>query len=775
MYLKEKTSKRYADYIPYAGLIGNQDNAIAVTKNGIIIRTFFIEVKNLAYASDYEINETFKALKHSIKFISDGKWLLYIDAFRTKTKAKTTLSIRNNAPAAAKAFNHYHNKSIGDFFLTDHYLTIAYNPYSERNLKNMFFKQEKNEKNDNFAKALDDFINTTDDMYNTLKNVFASINIIDNKHAMTFFHRCVSPYYHDVLPPEIPFYLDYYLGDAKFIPDSVTKLDDYYIKTISIHDFPSQTRSDMITSLMATDEDFHLSVRFSFLPKEEARKKIKSYRRSHFQKRKGVGALLAETITHEESLLEDSEAISYATDSSEALASLASGDMSFGHVTTTVIIISQDWQVAKTKALKIKKIINEKGYIAKEETLNNPLAFLGTFHGNIKYNSRSPLISTLNLLHLFPLSMPWEGNRKNKHLGDICGTDSPHMITRAGKSPFWLNLNVGDVGHTLVVGPTGGGKSILLNTLALQFLRYPRSRIIFFDKDRSSKWACKNAKGVFLDIGSDDCDFLFNPFAKIANLNYRRWFTEYLIIFLKSKGVTLSSKDENEILKALNTMQHQKIEVNNFESLIDAIQSETTRAALRPFSEGDYSRLFAPVSDNITDSYWTTFEMATLMEMGDDIVRFTLGYIFHQLTTLFKGDPTLLVLDEAWLFLDNEFFAQILREWLKTLRKKNCYVVLATQELADVQSTIFSTIVNACMTKIYLPNNQAAQSENRRLYLDLGLNDSDIETLINAEAKRDYLYHSPKGKQLFDMCLDARQLTILKSNLNQKIIKSNGE
>jgi len=766
MRLKEKKVENFSDYLPYGGFVGDTEEGICITKNGFFLRTYRYALKDFSFAIESEIIEAFRGVGNFFKVLSSEGWAFYLDSFRGKIDASRKNIFEKNAPEAAKNFDVFHLAALGDFFASDHFITFCYNPYfGSRMTKLLFRSKNKTYSKSEFLAAFRIFREKTEDIKGTLSSVFSSIRALSNDESMTFFHRCVSPYFHPVkAPAEVPFYLDYYLSDSTFVPDSVTTLDGFYVHTLSIHDFPIETRSNMITTLMASNMNFHFSLRFVCIPKSEIGGKIKGIRRAHFQKRKGLGGIIAEAITKEGTALEDTEAIAHTEDSSEALSLLAS-DMLFGYLTTTIVVMDKNWETGKETIKNLKKIMNVHGYVGKEEGLNNPLAFLGTIHGNVKYNSRAPLISTDNVAHLFPLSEPWRGDVFNEHLGEISGVNDPHMLVRFGAGYFYLNLNVGDVGHTLVVGPTGAGKSIFLATIALQFYRYPRAKIIFFDKDASSKNVCKNVGGKFFDIGSENCEYLLNPFADVQNVSHQLWLSKYFGEFFKSKGMRVGPKEEAEIFSALESMGKAKVSIDelSFERFQAEVQEEDARAILDFFTlGGEYSRFFAPVKDDIANVPWVTFELGALMQMEESIVKFILGYLFQKVSYSFSGDPVLLIVDEAWIFLDNEFFAGMMREWLKTLRKKNVYVILATQEMSDVHTSISSTIANACMTKIFLPNNQARQSENQRLYFDLGLSDDDLDVLIDAQPKREYLYASPKGKQLFELCLDKKQLKILK-------------
>lgn len=119
------------------------------------------------------------------------------------------------------------------------------------------------------------------------------------------------------------------------------------------------------------------------------------------------------------------------------------------------------------------------------------------------------------------------------------------------------------------------------------------------------------------------------------------------------------------------------------------------------------------------------------------------------------------MLDEAWLFLDHPAFSAKIREWLKVLRKANVAVWFATQSLADVaQSKIMPTLIEACMTKIFLPNSSARNDEVAKFYRMFGLNDKQLDILASSTPKRDYYLTSPQGNRLFSLGLGPLALAV---------------
>jgi type IV secretion system protein VirB4 len=184
------------------------------------------------------------------------------------------------------------------------------------------------------------------------------------------------------------------------------------------------------------------------------------------------------------------------------------------------------------------------------------------------------------------------------------------------------------------------------------------------------------------------------------------------------------------------------------------VQDTELQAALLPYTQdGAYGAIFDGAEDRLKLSDAVLFEMEEIMARPNAAAP-ALLHLFDRLEERFDGRPTLLVLDEAWLFLDSPLFAARIREWLKTLRKKNVAVVFATQSLADVaDSAIAPALIESCPTRIYLPNERAFEPQQRQAYERFGLNETEIELIATAQRKRDYYYASPKGRRLFELDL----------------------
>ena len=161
-------------------------------------------------------------------------------------------------------------------------------------------------------------------------------------------------------------------------------------------------------------------------------------------------------------------------------------------------------------------------------------------------------------------------------------------------------------------------------------------------------------------------------------------------------------------------------------------------------------------------SPFMVFELEDLMNLGDKNLIPVLLYLFHRIENALNGQPSLLILDEAWIMLGHPVFRAKIREWLKVLRKANCAVLLATQSLSDAKrSGIFDVLVESCPTQILLANLSARQEGQRDLYTDMGLNARQIDIIASATPKRDYYVITPHGRRLVQLALGRKALAFV--------------
>jgi type IV secretion system protein VirB4 len=532
--------------------------------------------------------------------------------------------------------------------------------------------------------------------------------------------------------------------------------------------FPGATSPGLLDALNHLNTEYRWVTRFLCLDKAEAKAVLERYRKQWWAKRKGLWTMIKEEAAKQEAALIDNAAASKAADADAALGELGDDLVSFGYLTTTVTVWDPDLELARRKSQRVKEVIQARGFTVKDETLNSTQAWLGSLPGHVYANVRRPIVSSMNLTHLMPLSSVWAGDAVNRHLESVCGVGTPHLYcSTTGSTPFRLHLAVGDVGHTLIIGPTGSGKSTLLGMLALGWLKYPGAQVIVFDKDRSARAATLAVSGTCYEPGNENAPVAFQPLADIDRPAERAWAAQFVMTLLAAQGVEVDHRTQSavdETLVSLATAPRQERTLTLLATQIGSRQ-RTLRDALRPYTlDGNFGQIFDADRDSVTaHASWTMIEMGHLMALGPAVVVPALEYLFHRVEAQFDGRPTLLVLDEAWLFLGHAVFASRLQAWLKTLRKKNVYVVFATQEVADAiaKPELMSTILSACHTKIFLPDEEALTPAMAQAYAAVGLTSAEIAILAKAQKKRDYYYRSVKGRRLFELGLGPAALAFV--------------
>lgn len=742
-----------ADWLPWAGLIAP---GVVLNKDGSFQRTVRLRGPDLDSATQGELIATSARLNNALRRLGSG-WALFVEAERRAAADYPQSDFPEPLSWLVEEERRAAFESDASHFESSYHLTLVYLPAEESRARaaKLLYENSPQEGVD-WRERLTAFMAETDRFFDLLDGVMPEIAWLDDSQTLTYLHATVSTRRHRVGVPEHPFHLDALLADSALVGGLAPMLGDQHLRVVSVRGFPTSTWPGLLDDLNRLGFAYRWSTRFICMDKAEAEKELGRLRRQWFAKRKNVVALLRETIFQQESPLVDTDASNKATDADAALQELGSDQVAFGYVTATVTVLDADAGAADEKLRRVERAIQGRGFVTIPESLNAVDAWLSSIPGNAYANVRQPIISTLNLAHLMPVSAVWAGPERNAHLDG-----PPLIVTRTdGATPFRLVTHIGDVGHTLVVGPTGMGKSVLLATLAMQFRRYASSRIFVFDMGRSMRATILGLGGEHYDLGNDGngvgngCAVAFQPLARIDREGYRTWAAEWLEGRLLQEGVTVGPDEKAAIWSALGSLAGAPVEQRTLTGLSVLLQSNALRQALAPYVLGGaHGKLLDADMDRLGTGSIQCFEMEELMHSKAAVLA-VLGYLFARFDERFDGAPTLLILDEAWLFLDDPVFAARIRQWLKTLRKKNVSVIFATQSLADIQnSSIAPAIVESCASRIFLPNPQATEPQIKVIYEGFGLNRRQIDIVAQAIPKREYYYQSRLGNRLFDLDL----------------------
>ena len=261
------------------------------------------------------------------------------------------------------------------------------------------------------------------------------------------------------------------------------------------------------------------------------------------------------------------------------LQELGSDAIGQAFVTATVTVWDDDPRIADEKLRLIEKVIQGRDFTCMAESVNAVEAWLGSLPGHAYANVRQPPVSTLNLAHMIPLSAVWAGPDRDEHFG------APPLFfgKTEGATPFRFSLHVGDVGHTLVVGPTGAGKSVLLALMALQFRRYPRNQIFAFDFGGSIRAAALAMGGDWHDLGGDLTDgasasVSLQPLSRIHDVPERAWAADWIVNILTREGITTTPEVKEHLWSALTSLASAPVVERTLTGLSVLLQSAGAQA-----------------------------------------------------------------------------------------------------------------------------------------------------------------------------------------------------
>jgi type IV secretion system protein TrbE len=754
-----KKTAALSDYLPWACLVGP---GIVLNKDGSFQRTLRYRGPDLDSATEAELVSVTARLNNVLKRFGAG-WALFFEAERVPANQYPGARFADPAAWLVDQERYAVFSADGAHHESRYYLTFLYLPPPEQEgqVERLLY-----ERSDATAIEIEPqaqlawFVTETDRAFQMLASVLPETEVLGDAETLTYLHGTISSKRQAIAVPDVPTHIDAILCDTPLLGGIEPKLGDQHLRLLTVLGFPNATVPGLLDALNDLGFAYRWTTRWIALDKTDATRHLTRLRRQWFAKRKSVSVLLREVMFNREAALVDPDADNKAADADEALQELGADDVAFGYLTTAIVVMDADAKQANEKLLAVERIINGRGFVTIRETLNAVEAWLGSLPGNPYANVRQPIVHTLNLAHMMPVSAVWAGPDVNRHLNA-----PPLMIAETrGSTPFRLDLHVGDVGHTLIVGPTGSGKSVLLSLLALQFRRFVGAQVMLFDRGRSARAATLAMGGDSIELGLDGTLSL-QPLARIDEPAEIAFALQWITGLLTSEGVRVTPDVKDAVWTALQSLASAPGSERTLTGLAVLIQSSSLVAALSPYTlEGAYGRLFDGSSEQLATTDVLHVEMEQLMQ-HKALIAPVLTYLFHRLEARFDGRPTLLILDEAWTFLDDALFAARIREWLKTLRKKNVAVVFATQSLADIErSTIAPALIESCPTRIFLPNDRALEPQARSVYERFGLNARQVEILSLAAPKREYYAQTARGNRLFELGLGPIALALCGSS-----------
>lgn len=402
----------------------------------------------------------------------------------------------------------------------------------------------------------------------------------------------------------------------------------------------------------------------------------------------------------------EDKAVSQIVEISNALDMAMSGQIAFGEHCLTILCFEESVKRLEFAVNQAIVELSNCGIQPVREKVNLEPAFWGQMPCNESYNIRRAVVNTLNLsafasLHNYPV-----GKAKGNHWGDAVT-----VFNTTSGTPYFFNFHLRDVGHTTIIGPTGAGKTVLMNFLCAQSQKF-NCRMFFFDKDRGAEIFIRAIYGIYtiIDPGAN-CGF--NPLKLSENSENKTFLLDWLKLLVTVNGESIEAEDVKLLSMAVEGNYKLQYEDRILRNIVPFLGMNTEGSLASRIemwhSKGSRASVFDNEVDHIdfTKSNTFGFEMAELLKDTMSLGPVLL-YIFHRINISLDGSPTMIVLDEAWALIDNPVFAPRIKDWLKVLRKLNAFVIFATQSVEDAtKSSISDTLIQQTATQIFLPNLKA--------------------------------------------------------------------
>lgn len=771
--------KGLPDLLDWAALI---DSGLVQGKSGSLMAGYFYRGTDTQSSTPSERNYITSRVNAALSRLGSG-WVTWHDAVRMPSTDYPE-KIRSHFPDQISQM--IDNERRADFQSEDaHYeseyaIIFYFTPldWRKEKIKGYIWNDEEDSTTHNVAdESLSYFLRTLTQIEDTLGDVvkmrrMASFTLTDDfgqEHLhddlVNYLNFCLTGKMLNLIVPRHGMYLDKVIGGVELWHGDTPRIGDNYVCSISIEGYPAETYPNILEVLEYLPIAYRWSTRFIYLDQQDSIAEIGKYKRKWTQRVKGFWTQvfkIKDGKINEDALMMANETLGAETDNS-------SGLVTFGYYTPTIILNHHDRKVLLNNARFVSRELGRIGFNTRIESVAATEVWHGSLPGHPFPNVMRPLIHTLALADLLPLSSVWPGLENNPC--PFYPEESPPLAVTAttGATPFRLNLHVSDVGMVLIFGPIGSGKSTLLAFIAAQFRRYENATITAFDKGRSMYALVKACGGNHYDIGTDHSQ-RFTPLGELETGADIAWADEWVATcFELQTGHGPEPHQISAIHQAMTLLQNSEKGFRSLTEFIATVQDDEVKAALEPYSlTGPLGDLLDATEDGITSSNFNVFEVEELMNMGEKNLIPVLLYLFRRFEKSLKGQPALLILDEAWVMLGHPVFREKIREWLKVLRKANCSVVIATQSLSDaLKSNIFDVLIESCPTKILLPNTEADKKGNDEFPgpLDVlrmfGVNDTQVNILKNAQRKRHYYYMSPEGNRLFDLGLGKAALAFM--------------
>ncbi len=761
------TQRAAADLLDYATLASEE---VIVLKNGGLMKIYELILDDLGSADESRLLQVRTMVKRAVLKLG-GNYAVHVDALRSIVRdylpkasdpGSLTASFDNQKAALLKEEPVFKTR----FYLT---LTKLGEKTAVRALTRIMTEKEGSYSFESGIKESAALIENFEGECRTIADTLSLVmklrplGFITGENGerchegLSYLYRCYSGISQKIVCPEYPVYLDAVIAAQDLEVSFTPKIGRMYCAVIAIEGIPAKLNFLVLNALASLSCEYRFTTRYLTFDDFKSAFLLERYRRFWLQRQRG---LIAQLFNLNGRL--NLNAVEKVQEVDAERARLDARDTMFGSYCATVCISDENFANLEKISCSIVRRIEDLGFACRLETVNAIEAFLGSLPGHVEENVRRPMVNHEVLTDLLPLSQAWIGESICPH--PMIGRNNTPLIqchSGSGRGLFYLNLHDRDLGNTIVIGPPGAGKSVLLGEIMLNFLRYQDAKVFAFDKGWSFYALTRALEGEHLRFDNNKASFC--PLEYIDTTEDLEFALEYIETMARLCSVELNASLRLELTEALKLLSLRPGQKRSLSDLHMLLSSRHLKEAIEGYTvKSNSGSLLDGFKNPDFKNPLTVFECSSLFESSKRFMIPVLKHLFRLLEKSFDGKPKAIIVDEAWLMLEEPYFASELIKWFKTLRKHNVFVVLATQSLTDLsRTTYFEAFLDCAKTRIFLPNFDAGGEILAPIYEKLGLNLKQIEIISRLEPKKEYFLKKGPHSSLFELNMLPQELKLL--------------
>lgn len=618
------------------------------------------------------------------------------------------------------------------------------------------YSKEIEQKSSLLLNKVKSFINVVSDILD--------LEILHKDEAFKFLFKLLNytPYKVANAKRKYDTFLDYYVSNSTIDAyRNYLQVDDFYLKVLTLKEPPSYTAPNLFRQLAEIPGNFILCTEFKRESNFKVRKEIQSKRRHFHNAKTSLQVQLQDNVNPGDYLVDDSKE-ALIGELGEAIKELELEGNYFGLYSLTALIFDEQKENLEKIISNFYKVFASYDAVFFNETYNILNAYFSVVPGNYHFNLRYMYILNTNYADLSFIYTIKEGEQFNKHLKD----ESLALLESNHNTVYHFNLHYLDLAHTLILGKTGSGKSFLLNFIITNMQKYKKVKTFIFDIGGSYYYLTKQFNGAYVKLTLKDTEFKINPFSLEPTEENKDFLYKFIKSLIENKNYEINYNEEKEIREAIDNIYYLNPDLRTLSNFIDNLPQHL-REVLEIYKKGNaYGNFFDNKEDTLTFSDFQAFDFEE-MEKFPDVVEPMLFYILHRANEEIYKDENrgyfkAFILDETWRFFKNETIKNYIIEALKTWRKKNAGMIMATQSLDDLKkSAILDIVLESCPTKIFLANPDMDEEVYKKTFK---LNDTEIKLVANLIPKKQFLIKRPDLSKVVNLNVDKKSYWIYTSD-----------